>query len=210
MRRKQTLLPGEIIEQRICMIRGQKVLLDKDLAALYGVETFNLNKAVRRNIDRFPGDFVFQLTREEFKNLIFHFGISRWGGTRRPPLAFTEQGVAMLSSVLHSKRAICVNIEIMRAFVRLRGILATHKDLAKKLDELEKKYDQQFQKVFKAIRELMTPPDPPLKGRIGFVVEEPGVRYRVARSKPRTVHSFVRGLRRNQGGDDIGRIVVQD
>lgn len=152
-------LAPEIIERRILPLRGQKVLLDKDLAELYDVETFNLNKAVRRNADRFPDDFMFQLTRKEFKNLIFHFGISRWGGTRKIPLAFTEQGVAMpacrtgrLSSVLNSKRAMQVNIEIMsrrskgllrrmaspRAFVRLSGILAPHKDLARKLEELEK------------------------------------------------------------------------
>ena len=152
------IVPSKIIERKILLIRGQKVLLDKDLADLYGVETFNLNKAVRRNVDRFPGDFMFQLTREEFKNLIFHFGISRWGGTRKLPLAFTEQGVAMLSSVLRSKRAVHVNIEIMRAFVKLRELLASHKDLARKLDELEKKYDAQFRVVFEAIRELMAPP----------------------------------------------------
>lgn len=149
------------------MIRGHKVMLDRDLAKLYGVETFNLNKAVRRNLDRFPDDFMFQLTDKEFQDLIFHFGISRWGGTRKLPLVFTEQGVAMLSSVLKSKRAARVNVEIMRTFVKLRKILSSHAELAKKLEQLEKKYDSQFKGVFDAIRQLMTSPDP-LKRRIGF------------------------------------------
>lgn len=170
--KKSPVIPN-IIEKKILIIRGQKVMLDRDLADLYGVTTFNLNKAVKRNRDRFPEDFMFQLTQEEFKNLTFHFGISRWGGTRRPPYAFTEQGVAMLSSVLNSKRAVRVNIEIMRAFVRLREILSTHKDLARKLSGLESKYDKQFAVVFEAIRRLMSPPEPPPKRRIGFRIEEP-------------------------------------
>ncbi len=157
----------ETIEKRILFIRGQKVILDKHLAELYQVETFNLNKAVQRNIDRFPGDFMFQLTEEEFKNLIFHFGISRWGGTRKLPYAFTEQGVAMLSSVLQSRRAVRVNIEIMRAFVKLRELLISNKDLAQKLDRLEKKYDAQFKIVFDAIRQITMPPEKPHR-RIGF------------------------------------------
>ena len=157
------------IEQAIFLIRGQKVMLDVDLAKLYGVTTFNLNKAVKRNLDRFPEDFMFQLNYQEVRNLIFQFGISSWGGTRKLPRAFTEQGVAMLSSVLKSKRAVQVNIEIMRAFVKLREMLASHKDLALKLAEMEKKYDSQFKVVFDAIRELMTPIDPPPKPRhIGF------------------------------------------
>ena len=141
------------------MLRGHKVLLDRHLAELYGVTTGNLNKAVTRNLDRFPEDFMFRLNREEFRNLIFHSGTSSWGGTRKPPRAFTEQGVAMLSSVLRSKRAVQVNIEIMRVFVRLRRMLATHKDLARRLRELEKKYDAQFKVVFDAIRQLMAPPE---------------------------------------------------
>jgi len=157
----------EQIEQTILLIRGQKVMLDRDLAALYGVTTGNLNKAVDRNIDRFPADFMFRLSREEFDNLKFQFGTSSWGGTRKSPCVFTEQGVAMLSSVLHSKRAIMVNIEIMRAFVRLRQLLLAHADLARKLDALEKKYDTQFKIVFDTIRQLMTPPVTP-KRRIGF------------------------------------------
>ena len=178
----KAIVPAEIIEQKILLIRGKKVMLDKDLAGLYGVETFNLNKAVKRNIERFPEDFMFQLTSEEFKNLIFHFGISSWGGTRKCPYAFTENGVAMLSSVLNSKRAIQVNIQIMRTFTRIRELIATHKDLAGRLDDLEKKYDSQFKVVFDAIRQLMTPPEPKKK-KIGFVVRERSAKYRTALSK---------------------------
>lgn len=146
------LIPVERIERAILLIRGQKVLLDKDLAMLYQVSTSNLNKAVSRNFDRFPKDFMFQLTEEEFKNLKFHFGTSSWGGTRKLPRAFAEQGVAMLSSVLRSKRAVLVNIEIMRAFVRLRQMLATNVNRERRLNELERKYDSQFKVVFEAIR----------------------------------------------------------
>ena len=162
------IIPIERIESKILLIRGHKVMLDRDLAELYGVSTSNLNRAVTRNLDRFPKDFMFSLTREEFKNLIFHFGTSSWGGTRKTPRVFTEQGVAMLSSVLRSKRAIKVNILIMRAFVKLRELLATHKDLAAKLDEMEKKYDAQFKVVFDAIRQLMEPPTKKSRGQIGF------------------------------------------
>jgi len=164
---EKPLIPAESIERCILLIRGHKVMLDRDLAKLYGVTTFNLNKAVTRNLDRFPEDFMFQLDLQELRNLIFQFGISSWGGTRKPPRVFTEQGVAMLSSVLRSKRAAQVNIEIMRAFVKLRELIASNKELAKRLDELEKKYDSQFKKVFDAIRELMTPPPSPTH-RIGF------------------------------------------
>ncbi len=157
-RKLSAIVTAERIERAILLIRGEKVMLDRDLATLYDVTTGNLNKAVTRNLDRFPNDFMFRLTREEFNNLKFHFGTSGWGGTRKPPRAFTEQGVAMLSGVLRSKRAVMVNIEIMRAFVRLREILATHKQLARELDELEKKYDRQFAQVFEAIRQLMEPP----------------------------------------------------
>ncbi len=153
-------------------------MLDFHLAELYGVETKALKRAVRRNSDRFPGDFCIELSGEEVENLKYHFGTSSWGGRRYPPYAFTEQGVAMLSSVLSSKRAVQVNVEIMRAFVRLREILSTHKDLARKLEELEKKYDEQFRVVFEVIRQLMTPPEPPPKRRIGFGVEEPKTVYR--------------------------------
>jgi hypothetical protein len=183
----KTFLPQERIEKSILFIRGLKVILDRDLAEMYDVKTFNLNKAVKRNIDRFPPDFMFQLTQEEFNNLIFQFGISRWGGTRKLPYAFTELGVAMLSSVLNSKRAVHVNIQIMRAFVALREILATHKDLAQKLEEMEKKYDQQFKIVFEAIRQLITAPESVQekpKRQIGFKVAEPKVLY-APRRKPK-------------------------
>jgi len=167
----KAVVPLERIERSILLIRGHKVILDRDLALMYGVTTGNLNKAVSRNLDRFPADFMFSLTRKEFENLKFHFGTSSWGGTRKPPRAFTEQGVAMLSSVLRSQRAVRVNIEIMRAFVRLRQMLATHADLARRLDELENKYDAQFRVVFDAIRELMAPPPEPPGKRIGFQLE---------------------------------------
>ena len=170
--KRNALVPTVAIQQRIFFIRGQKVMLDVHLAELYRVATKNLNKAVRRNKDRFPGDFMLQLTKEEFNSLRFHFGTSNAGkgGRRYLPYAFTEQGIAMLSSVLHGRRAAQVNIEIMRAFVKLRELLATHKDLARKLEELERKYDAQFRVVFDAIRRIIQPPDKP-KRRIGFHVE---------------------------------------
>ena len=148
-------------------------MLDSDLAELYGVTTFNLNKAVKRNRGRFPTDFMFQLSGPEWKNLRFQIGISSspvWGGRRYPPYAFTEQGVAMLSSVLHSKRAIQMNIEIMRTFVKLRRMVSTHKHLAHKLEQLERHiqtHDAQIRNIFDAIRELMAPPEKS-KARIGF------------------------------------------
>jgi len=152
-------IPTERIERAILLIRGQKVMLDADLAAMYGVTTSNLNKAVSRNKERFPADFMFPLTDDEAESLRFQFGISKTRGGRRYAFqVFTEQGVAMLSSVLRSPRAVAVNIEIMRAFVRLREILSSHADLARRLDDLERKYDQQFAVVFQAIRELMKPP----------------------------------------------------
>ncbi|TAJ22602.1 MAG: ORF6N domain-containing protein [Nitrospirae bacterium] len=169
----ETLMPLERIEKRILLLRGHKVMLDSDLAKLYGVTTFNLNKAVKRNIDRFPKDFMFQLTSEEAGILRFQIGISKSsgrGGRRYLPYAFTEQGVAMLSSVLKSNRAVQVNIAIMRAFVRLREMIASHKDLARRFDELEKKYDKQFKVIFDAIRELMAPAT--TRRRIGFQREE--------------------------------------
>ena len=172
MKKNPRPLVAEAIAGRIVMLRGERVLLDADLAELYGVETKTLNRAVKRHRDRFPHDFMFQLTEEEAGNLRYQIGTSSWGGRRYLPQAFTEQGVAMLSSVLHSKRAVMVNVEIMRAFVRLRRILATHADLALKLAALEKKYDAQFKSVFDVIRELMTPPEPPRKRRIGFVSDD--------------------------------------
>jgi len=164
----KSLIPVERIEKAILLIRGQKVMLDADLAELYGVETRVLVQAVKRNIERFPDDFMFQLSQKEFTILRSQFVTSSgWGGRRYPPYAFTEQGVAMLSSVLRSQRAIQVNIEIMRAFIRLRQMLASHVELARKLDALENKYDAQFKQVFEAIRQLMTPPEPKRRP-IGF------------------------------------------
>jgi len=166
----------ERVERLILMIRGHKVMLDADLADLYGVETKVLNQAVKRNLERFPVDFMFQLSVEELAGLRSHSGrlslrsrivTSKRGGRRYLPYAFTEQGVAMLSSVLHSHRAVQVNIAIMRAFVRLREMLASHRDLARKLAAMEKKYDAQFKAVFDAIQGLMAPTPRPRR-QIGF------------------------------------------
>jgi hypothetical protein len=167
------LISSDTLTGSILVIRGHKVMLDADLAALYGVETKALNQAVRRNIERFPDDFMFQLTSDEMENLRSQtVTASSWGGRRTRPYAFTEQGVAMLSSVLKSPRAIQVNIEIMRAFVRLRQMVTSNADLARKLNALERKYDGQFKIVFAAIREL-TEPTPKKKGRpIGFRSDE--------------------------------------
>lgn len=158
------------IENLIYLIRGHKVMLDEDLARLYDVETRLLTRAVRRNSDRFPIDFMFQLSDQELANLRSQIGISNsaHGGRRYNPLVFTEQGIAMLSTVLRSKRAVRVNIEIMRAFVQLRGLISSNQTLARKLTELEQRYDQQFKVVFDAIRELMSPTHLPKRRRIGF------------------------------------------
>jgi hypothetical protein len=162
------LIPVERIERAILLIRGQKVMLDRDLARLYGVTTKALNQAVRRNRARFPDDFMFRLTLAEAQPMRSQTVTASKRNVRFQPYAFTEQGVSMLSSVLRSKRAVLVNIEIMRAFVRMRQILATHADLARKLEALEKKYDAQFKAVFDAIRELMAPPPEPPRGKFGF------------------------------------------
>jgi len=151
----------------ILSIRGERVILDSVLAVLYGVTVGAINQAVRRNPNRFPSDFMFQLTMQELTNLKSQTVISSWGGRRHRPYAFTEHGVAMLSSVLRSPRAVRVNIEIMRAFVRLRRWMADSRELAARLDELESRYDSQFKVVFDAIRQLMTPP-PKEAGRVGF------------------------------------------
>lgn len=167
----KSMLPAERIERSILLLRDQRVILAADLAELYGVDTKVLNQAVRRNIQRFPVDFMFQLTQEELEEWRSQLVTSNPAakmGLRRPPFAFTEQGIAMLSSVLRSERAVAVNIEIMRAFVRLRQMLASHADLARRLDSLEKKYDAQFRGVFDAIRQLMTPPPNNSRRRIGF------------------------------------------
>lgn len=163
----------ERVEARIFSLRGERVLISTDLARLYGVEPKVLMQAVRRNKDRFPADFVFSVSPTEWANLKSQFVTSSWGGLRRAlPYAFTEQGVAMLSSVLHSPRAIAVNVEIMRTFVRLRRLAGSHADLARRLEELEQKYDANFKVVFDAIRRLMEPPTKEPR-RIGFRASGP-------------------------------------
>ncbi len=161
------IIPTELIAEKIFLVRGKKVMLDRDLAMLYEVETRALKQAVRRNPERFPEDFMFILSNQEFRNLRSQFVTSSYGGTRYNPMAFTEQGVAMLSSVLKSKRAILVNIQIMRTFTNLRKMLATHDDLRKKIEEMETKYDYQFQIVFDAIKQLIAVEEKP-KREIGF------------------------------------------
>jgi hypothetical protein len=156
------------IQSKILFIRGHKVMLDRHLACLYAVGTRALNRAVQRNLGRFPSDFMFRLSRTEWDNLNHQIGVSSWGGDRRAlPRAFTEQGVAMLSSVLRSPRAVRVNIEIMRAFVRLRRLLLSNEELARRLADLERRHEGKFKVVFETIRRLMAQPDPPRK-RIGF------------------------------------------
>jgi hypothetical protein len=160
-------LPGISIEKKILFLRHQKVILDSDLAELYGVSTKVLVQAVKRNVARFPPDFAFQMTAEEFKILRSQNVTSSWGGRRFLPYAFTEQGVAMLSSVLKSRRAIEVNIMIMRVFVRLREMVISHRELSEKIRALEKKYDSQFKVVFDALRELTAKPEKP-RSKFGF------------------------------------------
>jgi hypothetical protein len=167
---KKSIVPVERIESHIYLIRGEKVMLDEDLAELYEVETRALVQAVKRNSERFPEDFMFRLSSAEFEILRSQIVISRWGGRRTPPYAFTEQGVAMLSGILRSERAVLVNVEIMRAFVRLRRMLAENADLSRKLAALERKYDKQFKVVFDAIRALMRVEEKP-KRKIGFSIE---------------------------------------
>ena len=161
------MLPAESITNKIYFLRDHKVMLDRDLAELYGVETKVFKQAVRRNKERFPDDFMFVLTNQEVRNLRSQIVTSSWGGTRYLPMAFTEQGVAMLSSVLNSKRAIQVNIQRIKAFVRLRQMLATHDDLRQKIESMEEKYDKQFRMVFEAIKQLLQEDEKPKK-RIGF------------------------------------------
>ena len=153
----------EAIAGKIYLIRGTKVMLDRDLAELYGVETKQLKRAVRRNIDRFPSDFMFDLTRDEFTNLRSHAGTSNWGGERYVPMAFTEQGVAMLSSVLNSKRAIQVNMQIIRTFTKLRHTLLDNEELRKELEELKQITDERFQIVFETLDQLINIENNPKK-----------------------------------------------
>jgi len=167
---KEVSVSIEKITGKIYFIRGQKVIMDRDLAKLYDVETKVLKQAVKRNIKRFPSDFMFELTKEEFQNLRSQFVTSSWGGSRYVPMVFTEQGVAMLSSVLNSERAIQVNIQIMRAFTQLRRMLATHGGLKRKIEAMEKKYDEQFAIVFEAIQQLLEEDEKPKK-KIGYIKE---------------------------------------
>lgn len=169
--RDMEIVPQQLIETKILIIRGKKVMIDRDLAMLYDVETRALNQAVRRNIKRFPEDFMFQLTKEEMNHWKSQIVISNREkmGLRKRPYAFTENGVAMLSSVLNSERAIQVNIQIMRTFTKIREMLVTHKELRRKIEEMEKKYDYQFKIVFNAIKQLLEPVQKPKK-RIGFIV----------------------------------------
>jgi len=161
------VIPLERVINKIYLIRKQSVMLDRDLAKLYDVETKYLKRAVKRNIDRFPNDFMFELSKDEVESLRCQIGTSNWGGTRYAPMAFTEQGVAMLSSVLRGKRAVQVNVAIMRAFVQLRKMAGNYKELLNRIEAMEKKYDKQFAVVFDAIKQLMLPPDKP-KRKIGF------------------------------------------
>jgi len=171
--RSSSLIPDDIISNKIYLIRNKKIMLDKDLAALYGVTTGNLNKAVNRNIKRFPDDFMFRLTKAEFDNLLFQFGIASWGGTRSLPYAFTEQGVAMLSGVLNSDRAIQVNIQIMRIFTKLREMLMDNLSLRLEIESIKKKItkqDKNIDLVFDYLDELLQKRDsPPPRKQIGFI-----------------------------------------
>ncbi len=171
------IVPTERIASKIYLIRKTRVMIDRDLAELYGVETKQLKRAVRRNIDRFPMDFMFELNKEEYDSLRYQFGtLKRGSHTKYLPMAFTEQGVAMLSSVVNSKRAIEVNILIMRAFVKLREMVSSHKDLLSKVEAMERKYDRQFRVVFDAITQLIDTESEPKK-KIGFEVKERKAKY---------------------------------
>ena len=183
--KNRSLAPVEAIDQRILSIRGLRVILDTDLAPIFGVPTFRLNEAIKRNRERFPEDFMFQLTQEEFASLTSQIAISKRGrgGRRSLPHAFTEHGVLMAANVLRSDRAVRMSVHVVRAFVRLREMLASHKELAQKLAELEQrisKHDTDIQAIVIAIRRLMAPPEPPKK-RVGFRVEELKVKYRIAK-----------------------------
>ncbi len=163
------LISQEIIQNKIFLLRGQKIMLDKDLAVLYGVKPIRLREQVKRNIKRFPSDFMFQLTEREVEAMVSHFAIpSRQHLGGHLPYAFTEHGILMLSSVLNSERAVEVNIQIMRTFTKLRQLMLKHSDLRQKIKEMEKKYDHQFQIVFKTIKELLEPPPQKPKRSIGF------------------------------------------
>jgi hypothetical protein len=180
------VIPVERIQKQILLLRGQKVMLSQHLADLYGVPVKALNQAVRRNRERFPDDFAFQRDAIELANLKSQIVTSSWGGARTLPFAFTEQGVAMLSSILRSGRAVQVNIAIMRAFVELRQVLSSHTELARKLAELEQRiegHDASIRSLFEAIRQLMAPPTAPPRPEIGFHVKEQAVPYRIRKGR---------------------------
>ncbi|MEK6776336.1 MAG: ORF6N domain-containing protein [bacterium] len=178
------IIPQDVIEQKIFLIRGHKVMIDSDLAELYGVTTKRLNEQVKRNLKRFPRDFMFQLSEKELESLRSHFATSSsWGGRRYPPYAFTEHGAIMAASILNTNRAIEVSVYVVRAFVKLREMIASHKDLARKLEELEKKYDAQFRVVFDAIRELMREPERGQQKKIGFIAKEGRPKYKAERPR---------------------------
>ena len=169
----------EAIASRIVTLRGERVLLDSDLATLYGVETRRLNEQVRRNRRRFPADFIFRLTREELENLMSQFATSRWGGRRKLPYAFTEHGAIQAATILNTRRAVEVSVYVVRAFVQLRGVLAANRELTKRLEELEARierkldtHDRVIADILNAIRQLMAPPEPKPKRRIGFISED--------------------------------------
>lgn len=166
MKRKKPLATVEAAQAKIYLVRGERVMIDRDIAELYGVETKRLNEQVKRNLDRFPGDFMFRLTKDEFENWRSQFATSNADrmGVRRPPRAFTEQGVAMLSSVLRSPAAVEVNVQIMRAFVKVRRLLASNDEIRKRLDD----HDEKINLIFHAINKLTPPPETPVKKRIGF------------------------------------------
>src|SRR6185503_17001467 len=167
---KELMIPDELVMNKIYIIRGKKVMLDEDLAELYQVETKRLNEQVRRNIDRFPDDFMFRLTKKELENLKSQFATSSWGGRRKLPLAFTEQGVSMLSGVLNSETAIRVHIQIIRIFTRMREMIMTHKDILLQLEKIEKKlagHDEDITLIFQYLKQLLNPPQPPRR-KIGF------------------------------------------
>jgi phage regulator Rha-like protein len=181
MTKQGVLIALERIERSIIFLRGQKVMLDADLAVLYGVTTRRLKEQVRRNLDRFPSDFMFELTEEEKSEVVANCDhLTKLKFSPYLPYAFTEHGALMLANVLNSHKAVQVSVQIVRTFIRLRELLATHKDLAHKLEEMEKKYDQQFKVVFEAIRQLITAPDnvqDKPKRQIGFKVAEPKALY---------------------------------
>ncbi len=171
---KSIALSDEKVISKIFILRGKKVMLDKDLAELYGIETKQLKRQVRRNIGRFPGDFIIELTNKELEILRSQIGTSSWGGARYVPMLFTELGVAMLSSILNSKTAIEVNIQIMRVFTRMRELTLTHKDILLKLEQLEKKsnkHDEEIQLIFSYLKKLLNPPQPPRR-RIGYKADK--------------------------------------